>query len=88
MKMSFNYDANKTHFHNKGFALSLVLKVRFFGTRKWPIQYGRRIGKKVYYAIRWIVIYPVDSALQRLSNRALGNIYSSKKWHLMRMCIC
>ena len=38
MKMIFNYDANKTHFHNKGFALSLVLKVRFFGTRKWPIR--------------------------------------------------
>ena len=37
MKMIFNYDANKTHFHNKGFALSLVLRVRFFGTRKWPI---------------------------------------------------
>ena len=30
MKMIFNYDADKTHFHNKGFALSLVLKVRFF----------------------------------------------------------
>ena len=29
MKMIFNYYANKTHFHNKGFALSLVLKVRF-----------------------------------------------------------
>ena len=38
MKMSFNCDANKTHFHNKGFTLSLVLKVRFFGTRKWPIN--------------------------------------------------
>ena len=37
MKMIFNYHANKTYFHNKGFALSLVLKVRFFGTRKWPI---------------------------------------------------
>ena len=37
MKMIFNYDANKTHFHNKGFALSLVLKVRVSGTRKWPI---------------------------------------------------
>ena len=34
MKMIFNYYANKTHFHNKGFALSLVLKVRYFGTRK------------------------------------------------------
>ena len=39
MKMIFNYDANKIYFHNKGFALSLVLKVRFFGTRKWPIIY-------------------------------------------------
>ena len=43
MKMIFNYDANKTHFHNKGFALSLVLKVKFFGTRKWPIPFtGKR----------------------------------------------
>ena len=42
MKMIFNYDANKTHFHNKGFALSLVLKVRFFGTRKWPIGFLTR----------------------------------------------
>ena len=38
VEMSFNYDANKTHFHNKGFALSLALKVKLFGTRKWPIQ--------------------------------------------------
>ena len=37
MKMIFNYDANKTHFHNKDFAFSLVLKVKCFGTRKWPI---------------------------------------------------
>ena len=46
-KMSFNFDANKTHFHNKGFALSLVLKVRCFGTRKWPIDptsQGRKLG--------------------------------------------
>ena len=40
MKMIFNYDANETLFHNKGFALSLVLKARFFGTRKWPIIMG------------------------------------------------
>ena len=37
MKMSLNYDANKTHFQNKGSALSLVLKVKFFGTQKWPL---------------------------------------------------
>ena len=33
MKMFFYFYANKTHFHKKGFALSLVLKVRSFGTR-------------------------------------------------------
>ena len=40
VKMIFNYDANKTHFHNKGFALRLVLKVRFFETRKWRIVFN------------------------------------------------
>ena len=34
MKMIFYSHANKTHFQKKGFALSLVLKVR---TRKWAI---------------------------------------------------
>ena len=27
----------ENHFHINGFALSLALKVRFFGTRKWPV---------------------------------------------------
>ena len=35
--MIFYSHANKTYFHKKGFALSLVLKVRDFGTQKWPI---------------------------------------------------
>ena len=47
VKMIFNYEANKTHFHNKGFALSLVLKVRFFGTRKWPIGTARVTSLRV-----------------------------------------
>ena len=34
--MIFDSYAKKTHFQYKGFALSLVLKVRVFGTRKWP----------------------------------------------------
>ena len=34
-KRSISY-ASKTYFHNKGFAFSLVSKVRIFGTRKWP----------------------------------------------------
>ena len=28
----------KTHFHEKGCALGLVLKVRIFGTRKLPVN--------------------------------------------------
>ena len=37
MKAIFYSYANKSHFHKKGFALSLVLKVRAFETRKWPV---------------------------------------------------
>ena len=36
MEISFHSHANKTHFHKKGCAPSLILKVRVFGTRKWP----------------------------------------------------
>ena len=37
--MIFYYHANRTHFQKKGFALGLILRVRVFGTRKWPIAY-------------------------------------------------
>ena len=37
MGMIFYSHANKTHFHKKGCALGLILKVRVFGDRKWPI---------------------------------------------------
>ena len=38
MEMIFHSHANKTHFHKKGCALGLVLKVRVFRTRKWPVK--------------------------------------------------
>ena len=38
MEMIFHSYANRTHFRKKGCALDLVLKVRGFGTRKWPIM--------------------------------------------------
>ena len=42
MKNNLNSHANKPHFHKKGCALALILKVTVFGTRKWPIgQYAR-----------------------------------------------
>ena len=37
MEIIFHSQANKTHFHKKGCAPGLVLKVRVFGTRKWPM---------------------------------------------------
>ena len=37
MEIIFHSHSNKTHFHEKGCAPSLILKVRVFGTRKWPI---------------------------------------------------
>ena len=40
MEIIFHCHANKTHFHEKGCAPSLILKVRVFGTRKWPIAPG------------------------------------------------
>ena len=37
MEIIFHSHANKTHFHKKGCAPSLILKVGVFGTRKWSI---------------------------------------------------
>ena len=39
MEIIFHSHANKTHFHKKGCALGLILKVRVFGTQKWPILF-------------------------------------------------
>ena len=36
MEITFHSHANKTHFHKKGCAPSLILKVRVFGTQNWP----------------------------------------------------
>ena len=38
VKMIFYSHANKTHFHKKGFTLSLVWKVRIFGTWKFYVS--------------------------------------------------
>ena len=40
MEIIFHSHANKTHFREKGCAPSLILKVRGFGTRKWPINFS------------------------------------------------
>ena len=50
MKMNFYSHANKTHFHNKGFVLSLVLKLGVFGIWKWSIS-TRKTTISVYYCL-------------------------------------
>ena len=35
--MNLNSHAKKNHFQIKGFSLTLVLRVRMFGTQKWPL---------------------------------------------------
>ena len=40
MEMIFCSDADKTHFHQKRCALDLILKVKVFGTQKWPVDQG------------------------------------------------
>ena len=52
MKMIFNTHANKTHFHKKGFAFRLVLKVRVFGTRKWPVLSAVKLTKEFSHTNR------------------------------------
>ena len=38
MKRYFYFHVNETHFHDKGFAFSLVLKVESLGTQKWLVE--------------------------------------------------
>ena len=51
MEMSFHSHANITHFHKKGCALDLILKVRAFGTRRLPIHFTN-FGKMNTH-VRW-----------------------------------
>ena len=39
MEIIFHSHSNQSHFHKKGCARSFILKVRGFGTRKWPIDF-------------------------------------------------
>ena len=49
MEVIFHSHANKTHFHKKGCALGLIVKVRVFGTRKWPIKKSLLFNEIFYY---------------------------------------
>ena len=73
----FHSHANKTHFHKNGCACCLILKVRVFGTQKWPI-------------VVW-VFHCYQSFLVSLSHYAWNdhiNRLSTKTNHISLRCIC
>ena len=49
MEKIVSFHSNETRFPKKDFAFSLVLKVRVFGTRKWPIgrDHPFSLGRKL-----------------------------------------
>ena len=59
MEMTFHAHANKTHFHKKGCAPSLILKVRVFGTRKWP-TFFLTVGTSIWYRNFWVLTTRLD----------------------------
>ena len=75
MKMSFYSHANKTYFHDKGFAPSLVLEVRVFGTRNWPIPPARQANfNSVRRRILWSDWLNVNERLRSMG-RILPTLY-------------
>ena len=94
MKMIFSH-ANKTHFHNKGFALGLILKVRVFGTQKWPInRHAFCIGNGMIFSDIWhkyhqwyfeIVIHNLGEWNLRQFWNIVGGIYA--KYHVQIMLL-
>ena len=59
MEIIFHSHANKTFFHKKGRAPSLILKVRVFGTLKWPIRYSLKYFGNVFqtFVINFLFLF-------------------------------
>ena len=68
MEQTLSFHSNETRFPKKDFAFSLVLKVRVFGTRKWPI--GRNhpfsLGRKLCQTLDTNVAVSNNSDVFRL----------------------
>ena len=66
MEMTFHSRANKTHFHKKGFAPGLILKVRVLELLDAMLLYSR----DEWF---WIIIMPLSS-VQICVSRDFGRI--------------
>ena len=51
LKIIFYSRENKTHFHKKGSEISLFLKVRVYGTRKWLFLTSLQFFKNYRYPL-------------------------------------
>ena len=59
MEIIFHSHANKTRFHKKGCAPSLILKVRGIGTRKWPINFSFIDSIFLFLVVVVVVAFPL-----------------------------
>ena len=75
LKVIFHSHANKTHFHKKGFALGLILKVRDLRTRKGPIS-SKHILKKFYSSQQHSLLYRLRFWFRAWSRNSYGNVQS------------
>ena len=60
-------NSNETHYHKDGFALSLVLKVRVLGNRRWPIQRFTlyEISRRIFRAGNYKDLTEPETALEK-----------------------
>ena len=77
MEIIFHSHADKTHFHKKGFAPSLILKVRVFGTRKWPIEIYSQYARKISICLN-------RGRMESLGNDD-GSIVRAREYEMVRM---
>ena len=54
MEMILHSHANKSHFHKNGCALGLILIVRVFGIRKWPV--AGPVGKNDNFQVLFVLL--------------------------------
>ena len=76
MKMIFYSHANKNHFHN--LALSLVLKVRVFGTRKWSLV-------QIYLIVKLFQVLEIWLLLLAFYQESTRGVKPTRNWIMFLM---
>ena len=79
MEIIFHSHTNKTPFHKKGCELFLILKVRVFGTRKWPINF-------LYCFLVVVVVEYIFLAINSVLTH-ICYICSTHNWNVLVCCL-